>query len=96
MAQMQKAAPATSGTSTITTDASFAKEIASALKEAVTISDDNRRKDSEEMTKTLLDSQKKLAEIMLMSSQIHSNLKPQQTVMPQMTEHRKPELFFNR
>ena len=70
MAQMQKAAPATSGTSTITTDASFAKEIASALKEAVTISDDNRRKDSEEMTKTLLDSQKKLAEIMLMSSQI--------------------------
>ncbi len=40
------------------------------MKEAVTISDDNRRKDSEEMTKTLLDSQKKLAEIMLMSSQI--------------------------
>ena len=74
MAQMQQTTASVSGghpgTSTITTDASFAKEIASALKEAVTISDDNRRKDSEEMTKTLLASQKKLAEIMLMSTQI--------------------------
>jgi len=78
MAQMQQSSAAVStaqsGQSvnqTITADASFAKEIASALKEAVSASDENRRKDSEALTKNLLDSQKKLAEIMLMSSQIH-------------------------
>ncbi len=50
--------------STVTADASFAKEIASAIKEAINVTDDSRKKDSENLTKAIIDSQNKLAEIM--------------------------------
>ena len=50
--------------STVTADGDFAKEIASALKEAISVTDDNRKKDSENLTKAIIDSQNKLAEIM--------------------------------
>ena len=50
--------------STFTADASFAKEIASALKEAIAANDDIRKKDSEAVTQAIVSSQNKLAEIM--------------------------------
>ncbi len=50
--------------STVTADGDFAKEIASALKDAIAVTDDNRKKESETLTKAIIDSQNKLAEIM--------------------------------
>ena len=54
--------------STVTADASFAKEIASAIKEAINVTDDSRKKDSENLTKAIIDSQNKLAEIMVQNN----------------------------
>ena len=52
----------------MTADDSFAKEIASALKEAIAATDDNRKKESQELTRAIVDSQNKLAEIMVQNN----------------------------
>ena len=51
--------------STVTADETFAKEIASAIKDALNTNEDQRKQDSELLTKAIIDSQNKLAEIMV-------------------------------
>ena len=74
MQAMQKQTPNVSaGAATIKADSGFAKEIASAISGALAISDEKRRKETAELTKSLTDSQLEMTKTLVEELGKHSN-----------------------
>ena len=71
--------------STVTADEGFAREIASAIKEAISETDDSRKKDSQEITKAIIESQNKLAEIMAQNNS--ANIEAQNRLAQMMVQN---------